>query len=1070
MKSVKWMARNHVAANLLMLVFLVGGVIAALSVKVEVFPEVELDRVTVSVIYPGAGPEEVEDGVVRPIEEAVNGVDGVKRVIANAAEGGASVVVELIEGTNADVALADVKAAVDRIVTFPKEIERPIVKKLVNRVDVVSVVVYGDMSRHALRQRTERIRDDLLALPNITQVELRGMPPYEIAVEISEETLRRYNLTLDAVAAAIRSTSLDLPGGTIKTRGGEILLRTKERRYTAAEYRDVVVISKPDGTLVRLKDIAKIKDTFEETNEAATFNGKPAAMVQVFRVGEQSPTQIAKAVRDYIKQREKDLPPTVKLATWFDRSEFLQQRMDLLLKNASLGLVLVILVLGLFMELRLAFWVTLGIPISVFGAIMFMPITGVSINMISLFAFILVLGIVVDDAIVVGENIYTHRQMGADAHEAAYEGAVEVGRPVIFSVLTTMAAFAPLLVVAGMMGKFMYSIPVIVILVLGVSLIESLYILPAHLNKARKARDPNKKLSIFARIPRYMGGLLERIAGNPYRKTLKLAIKHRYSTLAFGLISLMLTIGLFAAGFVKVTFMPEIEGDLVRAKLTMPFGTSIVDSERHMKRIVQAARQTVAYYDSKLDAKRKKEIKTIRRAIYAQGGSHIALNGVMEKGVGVGSHLAEVAVFLKADGIRNCSAAEFADRWRKTIGEIAGAEKLDITAKIMHMGEPIDVQLSHTDYKVLVAASEKLKKRLAEYPGLFDIADNYEVGKRELKLRLRPQARALGITQQMLASQVRAAFYGAEALRIQRGRNELKVMVRYPAHQRRSLADVDKLRIRTPTGGEVPFSRAAYVLEGRGYSQIKRVDRRRVVNVTAKANMRLANPREILDALKRDYLPKLMAEYPGMTWDVEGEQREQRESMGALAVGFLAALGLIFGLLAVPSKSYGQPLIIMSAIPFGIIGAVIGHVVLGYSVSLMSMFGVVALAGVVVNDSLVMVDFINRLRENGVPLLQAVLDAGQRRFRAIMLTTLTTFFALVPMITETSVQARFLIPMAISLAFGVLFATAITLVLVPVLYILLDDLSRVGNWLLGRPNKGHRVARAPEVKAKIDAE
>jgi multidrug efflux pump subunit AcrB len=694
------------------------------------------------------------------------------------------------------------------------------------------------------------------------------------------------------------------------------------------------------------------------------------------------------------------------------------------------------------------------------GAMIVMPGLDVSINMLTLFAFILVLGIVVDDAIIVGENIYAHQQMGSSWSKASYEGTVEVGRPVIFSVLTTVAAFAPLLFVGGMMGKFMWPLPVIVMAVLVASLVESLYILPAHLNRDRRENNARGLHRVFGR-------LLQWAIRAPYQRTLDWALRHRYIALSIALGSLMLTIGLFAGRHLKMIFMPELEGDVVTAQLRMPFGTPADVTGRHMKRMLRTARETVAQFDAELPPGTNPD-NTILRDIYAQQGNAFGRFGGPRRSSlsgGSGGHIADVAVFLKEEGQRNTSATGFANAWRKRIGEIAGAESMEFRSTIMHMGSPIDIQLAHDDFAVLQAAADRVKAALANYTGLFDIADSYEEGKRELKLRLRPEARALGIQQQDLARQVRGALYGAEALRLQRERNELKVMVRYPLDQRRSLADVDSMRIRTPSGGEIPFGQAAYIDEGRGYSEIKRVDRRRVINVTARANLKVANPEEIVAELKRSLLPQLMADYPGMSYDLEGQQRHRRETMRDLMFGLLAALLLIYALLAVPSKSYAQPLIIMSAIPFGLIGAVIGHLLLGYDMSMMSFFGVVALAGVVVNDSLVMVDFINRNRAKAPSLREAVIAAGKRRFRPIILTTLTTFFALVPMLAETSVQARFLVPMAISLAFGVVGATLITLVLVPTLYMILDDakrgLSRAWAWTTGRP--------APRQSAQTDA-
>ncbi|MCB9554904.1 MAG: efflux RND transporter permease subunit [Deltaproteobacteria bacterium] len=1058
MSAVKWMAHNHVAANLLMAVLLLGGIVVGSQTKLEVFPPIELDRISVSVIYPGgAGPKEIEDSIVRPIEEAVSSIDGVDRVISTASEGGGTIVAELLEKADTDTVLQDVKSAVDRITTLPQQAERPVIQKIVAQRELLAVAVYGDLSKRELRQQAEYVRDALLDQREISQVELAGIPAYEISIELSEQTLRSYKLTLPQIATAVRAASIDMPGGTVRTRSGEILLRTKERRYTAREYEDIVIISRPDGTLVRLRDIATVRETFAETDESGLFNGKPAAMVRVFDAGEYDAPRVTAAVARVIKQQRPKLSSAVNLAIWADRSEILRQRFNLLLKNAAIGLLLVAIVLGMFLKIRLAFWVTMGIPVSVMGAIALMPAMGVSFNMISLFAFILVLGIVVDDAIVVGENIHALHEAGMPYSEASHIGAVEVGHPVVFSVLTTMVAFAPLLTVSGMMGKFMSAVPMIVIAVLAASLIESLFVLPAHLNKdVKRTKSRPSWRDMFNRMLRWT-------TEKPFAATLRWTIKNRYTTVALAIASLLMAGGLVAGGLVKTSFMPAVEGDVVSAKLVMPYGTAVENTERQAKRIISTAQQLIAEFDAQQQEKRDQRAPTsIARAMYAQIGAHLAGFGPPTGSVPRGGHLAHVAIYLQPSDLRKVSSSAFADAWRDRVGEVAGAESLDYSAEIVHMGKPIDIELAHDDFAKLLAAGERVKAALANFAGVSEVTDSYEAGKRELRLKLRPEARALGITQQDLAMQVRSAFYGAEALRLQRGRTaEIKVMVRYPPEQRRSLADVDQLRLRTPAGGEVPFAEAAQVVEGRDYAQIRRVGRKRVLNVSCQLDKRRANADEIMSQLSAGILAKLTAEDPNLTYDLAGQQREQRSTRKALMRGMMMALICIFALLAIPSKSYGQPLIIMSAIPFGLIGAVVGHMLLGYEISMISMFGVVALAGVVVNDSLVLVDRVNRLRARGLPLEQAVYDGARQRFRPIILTTLTTFFALVPMLAETSVQARFLIPMAVSLGFGVLGATVITLVLVPTLYVVLDDLKRLALRIISgnAPTRGEQSAK-----------
>lgn len=1037
--AVRWMAKNHVAANLLMLVFVVGGLLLGPKVKQEVFPEVSLDWISVSVPYPGAGPEEVEEGILLKIEESLTGVDGIKQIKATAAEGAGTVMAEVDTGMDPDKVLQDVRSEIDRITTFPLDAEEPVIAKVLNRSEVISVVVYGDLAERSLREWAEGVRDELLANPQITQVDLGGVRPYEISIEVPEENLRRYNLTLEQVAQQVRRASLDLPGGAVRTAGGEILLRTKERRYFGPEYADIVILTAADGTRVHLRDIAQVRDTFQETDTAATFDGRPAAMVKVFRVGEQKPTEIAALVEKYVEEKQTGLPPSVRIATWNDTSELFESRLHLLQKNAAFGLVLVFLVLGLFLEIRLALWVMLGIPISFLGTLFLMPALGVSINMISLFAFILALGIVVDDAIVVGENVYEQRQLGKGFLQAAVAGTQEVGGPVVFSVLTTVAAFAPLIFVSGVMGKFIRVIPLVVITILLVSLVESLFVLPAHLALGRRRETGTGLLGGIDRGRRWFGRQLDRFIAGPYRRTLALCLRLRYVTLATAVAVLLLSAGVIGGGLLKFTFMPEVDGDVIIASLQMPQGTPAAETARVERLIEQKAMETVAEFDA-----RRPEGEGILRHFYAVTGGTIAAGGPGGGSSQAAAHLSDMALFLTKSEERGLPAAEITGRWRQKVGEIPGVESLVFKSNLVRMGANIDVQLAHEDFAALTRAAGRVKEELAGYPGVGDIEDSYSQGKRELKIRLKPEARTLGITEEELGRQVRSAFYGAESLRLQRGRNELKVMVRYPEANRRSLWDLEALRIRTPQGGELPLARAAWVEEGRGFSEIQRTDRKRVINVTASVDSRQANAQEILGALKAGLLTELGHDYPGLTFDLEGEEKERRESMASMKSGFLLALFAIYALLAIPFRSYSQPLIIMSAIPFGIVGAIAGHLIMGFNLSILSIFGIVALSGVVVNDSLLLIDRVNaNLRAGGEDLRQAVMDAGQRRFRPILLTSLTTFFGLAPMILERSVQAQFLIPMAISLGFGILFATGITLLLIPALYLALEDVRRL---------------------------
>ncbi|MBU1637538.1 efflux RND transporter permease subunit [bacterium] len=1036
--AIKWMVGNHVATNMLMILLVAGGLIIGKNIKQEVFPEIEADRIMVSVAYPGAGPLEVEDGIVRAIEQSVSSLDNVKRIRSTAIEGMGQVTIELLENSNVDAALNDVKSEVDRILTFPEEAEEPVITSVLARMEVISLIVYGNASELALTQHAEMIRDGLLAKPNITQVELSAVRNYEISVEISEETLRSYNLTLQQVAGIIRRSSLDLPGGSVKTEGGEVLIRTREKRYTGDEFAQIAVLTRPDGGQVFLSDIATIKDAFEDADYQTAFDGQPAAMLNVYRVGNQSPKDVAATVREYIAEYNAGLPPTMHVDVGMDWSVILQQRLDLLQRNGTMGLILVMIILGLFLELRLAFWVAIAIPVSFLGAIFLMPAFDVSINMLSLFAFILALGLVVDDAILVGENVYSHREQGKSFFKAAVDGTIEISGPVIFSVLTTVAAFLPLLFVSGAMGKFMSVIPTIVISVLMISLVESLFVLPSHLS----GKISSSKADFWKRIEshrHHVDEWLQRYIQNVYKPVVIKAIRNRYTTAAIATAFILLTIGLFGGGFIKFVFFPQIDSDEVNVQLTMPPGTPYEETKAIIDQIRKIGEELVVKYD----AEREDSISNIKHVFSAAGVMFV------ESGHGssqnFSGNLGQVLMLFQEPDVRNISTVKFAIEWRDAVGEIPGVERLVFSSDLMAGQPDLGIALSHDDFDILLTAVDKLKETLGTFDGVSEIADSHTEGKRELQLKLKPAARSLGITESDLAAQVRSAFYGAEALRLQRGRNEVKVMVRYPKDERESLEDIDQMMLRTPMGGEVPFHEAAYVEDGRGYSEIKRTDRRRIVEVTASVDNKISNADEIMTVLNEGILAQMQRDYPGLIVDLEGERRNQAESMGSLYTGFMFALILIYGLLAIPLRSFTQPFIVMSVIPFGLVGAVLGHIILGYDLSMLSMFGFVALAGVVVNGSLVLIDFVNRARANGMTSEEAVVEAGVRRFRPIILTSLTTFFGLFPLLLETSIQARFMIPMAISLGCGVLFTAFVILLVTPTMYLILEDLHlRVG--------------------------
>ncbi len=1012
-----WMVRNRVTANLLMLVFLVGGFIVASRIKQEVFPDFDLDTVTISVPYPGASPEEVERGIILVIEEAIRGIDGVKEVSASANEGRGAVSAELFEDADQQKVYQEIKQEIDRITTFPEDAEEPEVVLQIHRRQVLTVEVYGNVGEWAMREIVEQVRDRLLLDPDITQIDIQGDRQYEVHIEVPEENLRAYGLTLDAIARKVRATSVELPGGKIETRGGEILLRVKERRDWAKEFASIPIVTTPAGTVLYLDNIATVRDTFEDTDSLGTYNGARAMGIAVYRVGDQTPIGVSDVVRRAMREIAPDLPPGVHYGIRSDRSDIYRQRLELLLTNAALGLVLVLLVLGLFLEMRLAFWVTMGIPISFLGAFLFLPLVGVTINMISMFAFIITLGIVVDDAIVVGENIYDYRRRGMGLVEAAIRGARDVALPVSFSILTNIVAFTPLMFIPGVIGKIWVAIPMVVVTVFTISWVEALFVLPAHLAHAKEGGRTRIGHWLHLRQQRFSRAFA-RFIEKGYGPFMDRCLRVRYLTVAASLVVLAAVVAYVVSGRIGIILMPKVEADYAFASAVLPVGSPFEAVAGVRDRLEGAANE-----------------------VAAENGSDRLLEGVFAL---IRENVVEVRAYLTQPDVRPISTAKFTQLWREKVGQIPGLESLQYLSDRggPGSGPSLTVELSHRNIDVLDLAGADLARTLAGFPNVNDIDDGYTPGKQQLSFTLLPEGHSLGLTVWEMARQVRNAFYGAEALRQQRGRSEVKVKVRLPESERVSEYDIEQLLIRTPAGRDVPLRQVARAERGRAYTTITRRQARRTVTVTANVEP-IGETSKVQATLTSDILPRLVRDYPGLGYSYEGRQADFRESMQSLSFGFVMALLAIYVLLAVPFSNYVQPLVVMVAIPFGVVGAVLGHLLMGYNLSVMSMMGIVALAGVVVNDSLVLIDYANRLRRRGAGPLEAIHQAAIRRFRPILLTTLTTFGGLTPMIFETSRQARFMIPMALSLGYGILFATLITLLLVPCLYMIVEDARRL---------------------------
>ncbi|MBP7275340.1 MAG: efflux RND transporter permease subunit [Kiritimatiellae bacterium] len=1024
--SLAWMARAPVVANILTFGILLGGLVTALVIKQEVFPEFELDTVTISVPYPGASPEEVERGIVMAVEEAVRGLDGVRRVHATAREGLGTVTVECITGYDRSRLAQDIKSAVDRIVTFPEEAEEPQVAESSRRRRTMTYALYGDLDERVLRDTAEMIRDHLLLTRIITQVDFEGARPAEISVEIPQERLRAHGLTLARVAQKIREASVELPGGGLKTDAGEFLVRMRDRRDWGREFANLPIIAEPGGAVVRLGELADVRDGFEDLDRRIVYNGQPALLINIYRVGDQKPLALADVVRRQMDVLRARLPSGVNLMLVDDFSETYRQRLDLLFRNGVSGLALVLIILALFLEWRLAGWVAVSIPVSFLGAVLLMPAADVSINMMSIFGFIIALGMVVDNGIVIGESIYVCRSEGRPPLLASILGVRLVAIPVVFSVLTNIATFLPLLFVSGITGKIYSSIPVVVIFVFLISMAECLWALPAHVAHMNERRGGRLGAWLHNRQQVFSQAFMRWVWGR-YAPMLDRLIARRWAVLASGIALLAISVAYVGTGRLRLVFSLPPDSDFSQVTLTLPYGSPISRTEELATRITTAARQV----------ERESGGTWVLGTMVDIGGA--------QQGAYAGGHSARIRVYLPQPDRRPISTSDFTRRWREATGPLSGVESAIFRADTggPGSGAAITVELSHTEMSALRHAGEDLAVELSRFSLVKDVDDGFQLGKPQFDFTVRDEARRLGLTSREIASQVRAAFYGVEALRQQRGRDELKVMVRLPEAERRKLHTLEELWVRAPDGGEMPLREAADLHPGRAYTEISRRDGRRVISVEADVSPRNQSP-PILAALKSGILDRLVERRPGLTYGFEGRQADLAEAMQSLKMGLIGSLLLVYILLAIPFRSYLQPLIVMVSIPFGIVGAVWGHVALGYTLTIISLFGILALAGVVVNSSLVLIEFTNRLQAEGRSPRQAIHEAAVHRFRPIVLTAATTFGGLAPMIFETSRQARFLIPMAISLGFGVLFATLISLILVPALYVIVED---VRGWL-----------------------
>jgi multidrug efflux pump subunit AcrB len=1035
---IAWFAYNPVAANLLMLIIIVVGIGSAFNIQRAMFPSLDIKMVFIDMAYPGAAPEEVEQGVVLKIEEAINDIDGIKRVESDSFESGALMMIEPQEGTNLAKLMADIKNRIDAIQHFPQEAEKPIISQPEILFPALTLQLSGDIDERSMKSLADEMRRELLTYPAISAATVVGAREYEIAIEISEQLLREYHLSLSDVAKIISVSSLDVPAGSVRTENGDIMLRTMGQAYVQQDFENILLKTWPDGTRLLLGDIATVDDGFVDGAGFAAFDGVYSLGINVFAIGKQDIIETADSAKAYVAKRGDSLPQGVKLDVWNDATYYLTGRLGMMIKNLAMGALLVFIILALFLEIKLAFWVMMGIPVCFLGAMAMIntPLIHSSLDMISIFGFILVLGIVVDDAIIMGESAYSEQEKLGHSVENVVNGVYRVSTPATFGVLTTIMAFAPSLFIQGVFGAFPAACGWVVIWCLCFSLVESKWILPAHLAHSKPTK--NRVLLRIDRVQEKVNRLLNYFVHYRYKPFMLKCVQNRYLTLTFFLSLLVLSVGLLAGGAVRTVLSPDTPGEFLQVELRMSEG---IPEERTLQAVSHIANAFVA-----MEEQYRKESGTDERLL-----NHMATYGFNRIN-------GRIDVELTKEDERSITTPEVQQRWREAVGRVHGADVFAITsADGPKMGPSIAFDLMHGNFDTLRQAAGDLEEAMGRYTGLYDIRNGVSDTADEFHLDLLPEAESLGITRSDMGRQVRHAFYGAEAQRVQRGIDEVKVMVRYPKADRENVNSLNNMFIRTPGGDEIPFETVAKLKVEQGLLKATRINYQRAAEITAEVYKSDVEPDKVIADIEQNVIPILQKKYPGLDYAISGMADEEAKMAKSMIVGFSLALFGIYALLAIPTKSYLQPLIIMGVIPFGMIGAIFGHWVLGYPLSMMSLMGVIALSGVVVNDSLILVDFVNKAKAEGIDRYTAVVQAGTKRFRAILLTSLTTFFGLIPMLTERTLQAEMMVPMAISLAYGIVFATVITLLLLPCLYMILEDLDA---WWAQRRGKSDATLEA----------
>jgi len=1026
---ITWFIKNPIAGNLLMVLLIIGGFASIPKLDKQFFPTPEINQIQIRMEFRGASPSEVEEQISVRIEEAIHDLNGIEELRSTSREGLALVMVEVESDYPTQKLTNDINTRVDAIRTFPSDAERPTVTELTYRHQMGRVQIYGDLSEREMKQLGETLRDELVRQPWVSIVELQTARPYEVSIEVSERSLQRYQISFDQLANAVRQASINLPAGSVKRDSGDLLIQTRGQAYDRADFESIVLRSDVSGQELLLSDVATVKDTFEDVDVDIEFNGKRSLGLNVYVTTSPDVILTTDTVKAWVAERSLTLPEGVSLEFWQDPSKSFKERVRTLVSNGLGGLVLVIVVLMLFLRPMLAFWVSVGIVVAYMGTLFVLPYTGQGLNMISLFAFLLTLGIVVDDAIIVGESVHSAQSRGLSGEHGALVGARQVAKPVIFAVISTMVFFAPMFFLPGEWGPASMGIPVVVCLALAFSLIESLLILPAHL--AHMKPEPEiAQTSWLGRIRRACADGLSWFANDRYKPFLEKCLRNHALVGGFFLVMLCFSLALFGGGYLKSAFFPRVNSDFVVGNVEMPQGGAFSDTQAMRDRMILAAEEIKARYNAE---PRFAETGAIDNILGVAGGNKIDL--VMQT---VNDDL---------------DTEEVAKRLRERLGDLSEAKDVRFDYTIRDPGKPITLQFASDSIADLELLADDVRASLERYPGVFDISDSFDAPLEELVLFLKPAAENLGITLADVARQIRQAFYGEEVQRIPRDGEDIRVMVRYPEAERKAIANINSMYIRTSDGREVPFSAVATYRVETGYQSIERVDRLRTLEVVADVADDGAAPRAIVESILQNDAPKWLQMYPGLSITMDGELQEEIEFQQAMVYLGMLSMLVIFGLMAVAFKSYWQPFLVLTAVPFGLMGAIFGHWILGWQVSMFSIMGVIACAGVVVNDNLVLIDRINNLRSEGMDLESALLQGATDRFRPIILTSVTTFVGLVPIMLETSVQAQFLIPMVVSLSFGVMFATGVTLVLVPALYLLGDDIGKLFGTLSRRGAK-----------------